>query len=91
MTKYISIYHATREHGGEEEGGWSYWQREKFHDIKIGFDTVTKVSRALNRLRPVLKRLPEFADDLPHLSRLGAHVFTDHHGPEELFDQSTYS
>jgi hypothetical protein len=33
----------------------------------------------------------KFADDLPHLSRLEAHVFTDHHGPEELFDQSTYS
>tara|TARA_R110000851_G_scaffold272178_1_gene424887 strand:+ start:430 stop:705 length:276 start_codon:yes stop_codon:yes gene_type:complete len=91
MKKYISIYHAKREHGGSEEGGWSYWGRGKIHDIKVCFDTDAKVQRALSRLIPVLKRVPEFADDLPHMSRLEAHVFTGKHGPEEYSEPSIYS
>jgi len=90
IMKYISIYHATREHGGDEEGGWSYWARGKVQDIKVGLDTDAKVQRAMNRLRPAMKRHPQFADDNPHLSRLEAHVFEGQHGPEYYSDQSYY-
>jgi hypothetical protein len=91
MNYYISIYHAIREEGGGEEGGWSYWDRSKFHDIKVSFDTETKVQRALKRLHPVLQRHPDFADDIPYLSRLEAYVFKGEHGPEEHSESSTYS
>ena len=91
MKYYISIYHATREEGGSEEGGWYYWNWSKFHDIKIGFDAGAKIQRALKKLRPVLKRHPEFVDDIPHLSRLEAIVFRGEHGPEEYSEPSNYN
>jgi len=91
MNYYISIYHATREEGGSEEGGWSYWDRSKVHDIKVSFDTETKVRRAIKRLRPVLQRHPDFSEDIPELSRLEAHVFKGEYGPEEHSESSIYN
>jgi len=91
MKKYISIYHATREQGGSEEGGWYYWDRKKFRDIAVCFTSHTKVLNALARIQPILKRHPEFVDDYPHLSRLEARVYNGKHGPEEDSEQSCYS
>jgi len=91
MNYYISIYHATREEGGCEEGGWHYWDRSKVKDVKVSFDTETKARKALKRLEPFLRRHPDFADDIPYLSRLEAYVFKNTHGPEEYSESSTYS
>tara|TARA_R100001443_G_C3268405_1_gene157383 strand:- start:125 stop:388 length:264 start_codon:yes stop_codon:yes gene_type:complete len=83
--KYISIYEAVREHGGDEEGGWSYWVRHKIHDIKVGLNTEAKVERAMARLRPILiKNSGQWSWE----SKLQAHVFEGEHGPEDYSESS---
>ena len=84
---YISIYQAVREHGGDEEGGWSYWARHKVHDFKIALKTETKVQRAMDRLKPILeKNSGKWSWEF----KLQAHVFEDEYGPEDFSEDSSY-
>ena len=53
---YISIYWSTRNHGGDEEGGWSYWSREKARDIKRSFKSREQAAKFITKIKPILEK-----------------------------------
>ena len=84
--KYISIYQTYREHGGSEEGGWSYTVRDKFRDLKKSFTSRDDIQKWWDRILYAMAK-----DGNRYDRRLEAHIFDGNHGPEDYSDQSYYS
>ena len=84
---YISIYWSTRNHGGDEEGGWSYWSREKARDIKRSFKSREQAAKFITKIKPILdKESGQWSWE----DKLQAFIFEDKHGPEDYSEQSWY-
>jgi hypothetical protein len=84
---YISIYWATRNHGGDEEGGWSYWSRSKARDVKRGFKSREQAQNFITKIQPILKKE---SGQWSWEDKLQAFIFEAQHGPEDYSEQSWY-
>jgi len=84
---YISIYWVTRNYGGEEEGGWFYWSREKARDIKRGFKSREQAAKFITKIQPILKK---YTWTIAGEDKLQAFIFEAGHGPEDYSEQSWY-
>ena len=84
---YISIYWATRNHGGDEEGGWSYWSREKARDVKKGFKSREQAAKFITKIQPILEKE---SGKWSWEDKLQAFIFEAGHGPEVYSEQSWY-